>query len=239
MGNSGPGNKSKHWNQEVVSAACKELLAQGVNPTVRTVRSHLKIEQGSDSTIQKYIRIFKTDLPELDETPAAPEPLMTALSSLWEQALTAAKGELASELKKLEEDRKAFRDEQLAVEESLADMESKLRLTQEGKESAERDLQEMAAVLENQTGAIKDLSQELADQSNEIARYELELNASSKDLARLDDQILMLNQLLGNKRSSEQDIFNQRLDLLIERVSEHLPKTVLKELKKTVEAVKQ
>lgn len=239
----GRGNSSKHWNKEIVFKACEELSGKGIIPTVTSVRRHLSIEKGSDSTVQRYIRLYR-EFGATIEKSAAPEPLMTALASIWEQALSHAHNEIEESKAGLDKDRKAFTQEQIAIEEAMANSEEQMRDLERDNKQLNEDMVSISRALDSQTGAITQLTSEKLDlvSKNSEARMKAELaetlhKSSEQRVKELDIQIAQLNKQLNDSQTvistlkeTHEDRMRSRDALIKARLSEHLSSEVIEQI---------
>lgn len=183
----GPGNHSKVWGQAIVFRACAELEAKEVKPTVLSVRRHVGISTGSDSTVQKFIREYRSQQVEaagqtIDTT--IPEPIANALSSLWESAKLLARQELESKLQQVTSDQAALQAERLDIESIMVKSEERMQELSEQVKALSIEYDELTNTLEQQTGAI----QQLASEKNQL-QSELNIKAvECRSLARLVEE---------------------------------------------------
>lgn len=224
----GPGNRSKHWNQAIVAKACSDLHSEGITPTVSSIRSKLKIDKGSDSTVQRFIRAWREELSDIEQPPA-PEPLMTALSALWDQALTAARLEMEDRESSLRSERNSFKKEALAIEESLMDYENKISSLQSQANIDQRELTEAGDLLEQQTGAIQSLSQKVRQCEIECEMLRSRMSEAEDEASRYKEQVLMANGLIATVKQTEREGFKQRLKILAQQINSNDDKKVIKE----------
>lgn len=209
MTNEGPGNKSKHWNQELVNKACIEITKDGHVPTVSTVRRYLKIDKGSDSTVQRFIRLFKEDT-DVVEAPPAPEPIMTAISAIWEQALGAAREEVKDQTDKLSKDKEAFKIESLAVEDSLENMESTIRRLQGEITTLKSETVKAAQVIELQTSMLDEKRTEVQERDIQLSKCDAEIEAQAKQIGFLQQEAQVRD---SNYKVISEKLFNKESEL--------------------------
>lgn len=212
-----PGNQSKFWNQDVVFQACEKLVKQGTVPTVTAVRRQTGIDGGSHATVQKYVRLFR-EQEKPTVAPAAPEPLLTALNSIWEQALTAAREDYEFLYANLSQKEFAILEENLSMEallKSSADKETELT----GKlKDLEHENHEQQDLLERQTGAITDLTAANRAAENKLGQAGQEIRSQARTIELLTSQLTAANEMNISLEKSYRDNFDSKIELLKEKI---------------------
>lgn len=144
------GNASKVWNEELVHSLCRKLQNEGLRPTVGSVRAKAGITTGSDSTVQRFINSF-WDLPEAaKEEQAVPEPLTTALASLWDQAMALAKSEVETDRARVKEAQHQIKEERIALLSAMLKAEEKESTAIAALDDQQQKSAQLSALIDNQ-----------------------------------------------------------------------------------------
>ncbi|WP_286241112.1 DNA-binding protein [Neptuniibacter halophilus] len=218
------GNKSKYWNEAVVAAACTKLSEAGITPTVNSVRSHLAIEKGSDATVQRYIRLWRENRINDDSEADTPEPLLTALNSLWHQALEVANKQLESDRELLAKDQKAFIAEAVALEASLNDAEQTARNALAEAEEIRHSEMELKSLLETQTGMLTKAKQQMNEQALEIKSLSTQLATEKEKSQILNAQLEQQAKTATQVQNMFRHDYEKKLEFIKQELGTHLDK---------------
>lgn len=220
-------NTSRYWNQDVVSTACVTLMEMNITPTVRTVRSHLDISRGSDSTVQKFIRVFheSTDVAIETETP---KPLLTAFESLWQQALSMAAAQYQTDRAKLDDDKKRVTEERKAIEQLLIAKDDEYQETlrkrdliieklTDSNENLEQQAAELHQVINDQSDLISQNADTLHAKEREVGIAKEDIQQGINVQSALKEQVDKLNDLIAHlsaeNKEKERVVSAQKLEL--------------------------
>ncbi|WP_299204282.1 DNA-binding protein [uncultured Amphritea sp.] len=240
----GPGNRSKVWSQAIVFRACAELEAKEEKPTVLSVRRHVAISTGSDSTVQKYIREYRNQQVETADQidTSIPEPITSALSSLWETAKLLARKELESKLQQVNSDRASLQAERLDIESIMVKSEERVQELSDQIKALTIENGELTKTLDQQTGAIRQLATEKNELLSELNIKAAECRSMGRVIEeqqrRIEDQIAATNvaqQALGKAQLDSAAAQEKRIKLVkvgvMAIVKGSLDKEQLEELK--------
>jgi hypothetical protein len=222
-------NSSAYWNQDIVDSACKELLSQNITPTVRTVRAHLSITKGSDSTVQKFIRTFH-DLKGNKRPLSTPKPLLTALTTLWDQAVNLAKNELLEDQESIHMERKLISDERREIENSIRIKEKEAELFNSIVEKQKSLVEAHEKIILEQSEALTTLTQQQQTKTEELKRSELNFEHSEEMKKDLISQVETLKVLLADKDISGKKLLEAQKALFLAKIQGNIPEKLYKSL---------
>ncbi len=220
------GRKSQYWDKSVVFKACRELKAQAIHATIRTIRTHTGISGGSDATVQKYINEWR-DEEEYSVDPASmPPALKTSLELLWENALLAAQETVVDQQRAVEEDRRSLRAERLELHATLERNESEVENKAHKVLELQKSLQESESTIAQQIDAMSSLAgdkQKLEIQMAQLRGELLEAEATIKGLkdelqrssAEAQENRIMLKSFKNEMKDEMSELLRQQREDLI------------------------
>lgn len=188
--------------QEVVWQAADELMAQGVRPTVANVRQIT--QRGSAGTINDALKEWWQQLAKrisLQQQVEAqiPEPIISSVQHLWQQALLAGeaafndfKQQAEDKVIKAEELKIAALERQQRAENLVQTLEAKLTQSQ----NSERLLQTQLAT---ETALRQQIEQQLNQSKQQSSDFEQQKNQLEKEMALLAAQYQHQEQQLSEK----------------------------------------
>ena len=143
---------------ERVAAAADVMVAKGVTPTVDALRDELG---GSDSTISRYLRLWKEQraTPPSAKISAVVTPEVTAMLQGWANGLLAR---------------------------AQDDHDAKLSAERAVRTAAEQTTEQRSAELEVMRNAVADLERSLRQRDDQVIKAQEELKALMSHLALLD-----------------------------------------------------
>jgi len=198
-----------------VQRAADELLAKGQRPTQQAVRN--LIGSGSITTINHALNLWWASLSQRlsrqSEHPSLPEPVITAASKLWDQALAYSHA--------------ALDEQRLALTESAAQQkrvdESQLSATQS-----------TLLAMQQQNNRLLEGAEQLVEEKNTLIQRVNELESSlikeraiKDDLARLNKQ----QEILLAQSEPKNDFNNQSDDLFQAQINLKVNETIIHDLK--------
>ncbi|EPJ55990.1 MAG: hypothetical protein OFPI_01410 [Osedax symbiont Rs2] len=205
----------KSDTSDKVQRAADELLAKGQRPTQQAVRN--LIGSGSITTINHALNLWWAGLSQRlsrqSEHPALPEPVITAASKLWDQALAYSHAAL-------EDQRQALNES--AIQQKRID-ESQLFATQS-----------TLLAMQQQNNRLLEGTEQLVEQKNALTQRVNELESSLiKERAKKDDLTRTNRQqeILLSQSESKNNINNQSDDLFQARINLKVNEAIIDDLK--------
>ena len=171
-------------------AACDQLAARGLKPTVKRVVEHIGVNTPAliGPAIKDWLVSSAADRQERLQIPEVPDALVESVSAQWRLAVESARQALAAE-------REAFEQEKTEIRTALATLETThAALRQEFsayREAAEADRQQLRETLgqrnldlEQSRAEASAATQALADAREAVARLTGSLEAAQQEQAR-------------------------------------------------------
>ena len=189
---------------EKVQLAADELLSRGLRPTQQAIRE--LIGQGSITTINKALNIWWSTLSKRlsghSEHPTLPDPVITAASKLWDQALVYS---------------------QALLEKQQLNIESELEKSNQNNNQKVIELQERCFSVQQQNNRLLNNNESLLAEKQVLAQkiYELESllikrNAEKDELNRQDKQTrIILDKQLATPQDQSTVLFQAKVDLKV------------------------
>lgn len=195
----------KSETSDKVQSAADTLLAQGKRPTQQAVRDLLGT--GSITTINHALNLWWANLAKRvnhqSDYPALPDPVVTAASKLWDQALVYAQASLEKQRVALEQE---FEQQQIIESKQLVEVQAQLHS------------------LQTQSNRLLEANEQLIEQKNSLAEKIHELESSLiQSTAHCDElkrtnkqqQILLDNQTQPVPVQDSQALFQAQIELKV------------------------
>lgn len=219
----------KSETSEKVQLAADELLAKGQRPTQQAVRD--LIGTGSITTINHALNLWWSELSQRlnrqSEHPALPDPVITAASKLWDQALVYSHASLEKERIEMAQ---TFNDHKVTESEHILQLQSDLLSLQ----------QQNNRLLISNEHLIEEKGS-LTKQINEVELLLIKANSKSEELQRVNKQqdiMLTSNQGQASFPASE-DLFQAKIELKVNESIIFDLKKALSEKEKVVRELEQ
>jgi hypothetical protein len=216
----------KSETSEKVQLAADELLARGQRPTQQAVRD--LIGTGSITTINHALNLWWSELSQRlnrqSEHPALPDPVITAASKLWDQALVYSHASLEKERTEIAQ---SLKDHKVAETEQLLQLQSDLLGLQ----------QQNNRLLVSNEHLIEEKSS-LAKQINEVELLLIKANSKSEELQRVNKQqdIMLSSKQTQSLVPASDDLFQAKIEL---KVNESIINDLKKALSEKEQMVKE
>lgn len=157
------GTSSQFWTQEIVTEACRKLIAEGVSPTVWTVRKLVGQTKGSDSTVQKFIRAYResveAEAPAAEAAVPVPGEIDIMVGAVWQRASELAQQRLDHQRASIKEAQAQVAKERDAIEISVTAMERRVEVLEDKLAAAQEAADEaglQAVRLETERDSLKE-----------------------------------------------------------------------------------
>lgn len=197
-------------NQEDVSNACNELVKAGETPT--TLRIHKMLGRGSNSTIQKFIKVWReseeAQNSKVDQLPAVvelPKEFVEEGELLLKKIFKIAEQQNAHKIEQIHQEKdqavaaaKAETDEAIEYADEIGAENEQLKESIESKD-------EKIASLEGDIGSLRAKNGQQAEENAEQEAHIATLNEQIEQLANAISELEKGNALLAQERDSSRE----------------------------------